>query len=146
MCLGQIPGLAGLQSQGMPCRLLLSWHPKGENLVIKLMGKKQQLHRILSAIVVPSIFPFHSFGGLFPHILSSFPGQSTSSPSPPTHPRAIGNPSSPLCLQMVTASVPQRHISGSVFWGFLPLAGDLLNLNHGMATLVAAKSHVTQDK
>lgn len=40
---------------------LLSWHAKGRKLVIKLMGKKQQLHGLSSAFVVPSTFPFPSF-------------------------------------------------------------------------------------
>ena len=72
LCLGQTPSQPGQQSQGMPCQLLLSWHPEGRNLVIKRMGKKQQLHdfclQLRSQVLFPS-FPleasFHTFSALF---------------------------------------------------------------------------------
>ena len=56
----------------MPCQLLLSWHPEGRNLVIKRMGKKQQLHdfclQLWSRVLFPSLpleVSFHTFSALF---------------------------------------------------------------------------------
>lgn len=86
--------------------------------------------------MVSSTLPFPSFGGQFPHILSSVPDQGTPPPpSPPVLPHPTSNLSSPLCRSLITAPLPQRDISESVFWGLLPLSGDFLGLNHEMGHL-----------
>ena len=85
--------------------------------------------------MVSSTLPFPSFGGQFPHVLSSVPDQGIPSPSPPTFPHPTSNRSSPLCPPRTTAPLPQRDISRSVFWGLLPLSGDFLGLSHGMGHL-----------
>ena len=137
LCSGQTLGLAGWQSQGTPCWLLLSWHAKGGTVSLNV-GKQRQLRgfclHLWSRVLFPSLLCQRSVPT---HSQFFFPVKA------PPHPLPQPIPARPAVT--LSSLSPKETFQGQCSGALSFSQAICSDLSCGTAPLVAANSRGTGD-